>query len=111
MLATVPNFVPHLGRKPSQTIGESAGHESPLVAQRFKTIANHRTSSKNEPLQLLTEMLQVRVLPGEPSFALLPQNVIGNSIKARSLAPIGAISLNPISGEVLRGKFSDRFYS
>ena len=56
-------FCAPLGRKPWQTVAERGGRESPLVARQSNTIANHRTQALKEPPQLLTEMLQVRVLP------------------------------------------------
>ena len=42
---TVPNFVPSLSWKPSQTVVEREGWELPVLARKFNTIAANRALS------------------------------------------------------------------
>jgi hypothetical protein len=63
----VPQFVPTLSRKLSQTVAEGQYRESPVSARKTSSAANYRTRSQLSLDGLLISGLQVRVLPGSPT--------------------------------------------
>ena len=67
-LTTVPYFVPHLGRKPSQMVAEGQSTEKPLQAWKIKAVAINPTQCQLSLDGLLISGLEVQVLPGSPLF-------------------------------------------
>jgi hypothetical protein len=64
----VPNFVPHLNRKTSQTVVKGRVQGSPLLTREISMITRHHTQSSSPFSELIIRCFQIQILAGYCPF-------------------------------------------